>query len=52
VDAIGECLIAEAAEHRRVNNAEPLAGFGPEQLFRDVRHVDRDTIARIEAKFS
>ena len=44
MDAVGERLVAESAEHRRVDEAEPLAGLRPVELLRDVRHVDGDTV--------
>ena len=52
VYAIGERFVAEPTEHGRVNDTETLTGFGPEQLFRNVRHVDRDSITRVETEIS
>ena len=50
MDAVGERLVAEAAEYRRVDEAEPLAGFCPVELLRDVRHVDGDAVADRETE--
>ena len=50
MDAVGERLVAEAAEHRRVDEAEPLAGFCPVELLRDVRQVDGDAVADRETE--
>ena len=50
VDAVGERLVAEATEHRRVHDARALAGLGPVQLLGDVGHVDGDAIAGLEAE--
>ncbi len=48
VDAVAERLVAEPAEHRRVDDAEPLGGLRPIDLRRDRRHVERDAVAGFE----
>ena len=50
VDAVRQCLIRKAAEHRRVDDADALGRFGPVQLGRHVGHVERDAVAGLEAE--
>ena len=52
VDAIRQRLVAETAEHRRIDDAKTLAGLGPVHLLGDVRHVDRDAITRLQPKIA
>ena len=49
-DAIGQGLVAEPAEHRRVDDPCALGAFGPVDLRRDGRHVERDAVARLQAQ--
>ena len=50
VDAVGQRLVAEAAEHRRVDDAEPLGAFGPVNLSRNVGQVQRDAVTGLQAQ--
>ena len=52
VDAVRQSLVAEAAEHGRVDDADALAGFGPVHLLGNIRHVDRDAIAGLEPELT
>ena len=50
VDAVGERLGAEAAEDRRVDDAEALGRLRVVELLEDVRQVEGDAVALAEAE--
>ena len=50
VNAVGKRLVAEATEHRRVDDAEPLGAFGPVHLSRNVGQVQGDAVTGLQAQ--
>ena len=50
VDAGGQLLGGEAAEHHRMHRADARAGQHRHDRFGDHRHVDQDTVARLDAE--
>ena len=47
-DAVRQSLVAEPAEHRRVDDAQSFGRLGPVNLWHDARHVERDAVARLQ----
>ena len=50
VDAVRQCLVRKAAEHRRVDDANALGRFRPVKLGRNIGHVERDAVAGLETE--
>ncbi len=50
VDPVGQAVGREAAEHHRVDGADPRAGEHGEGGLGDHRHVDRDPVALLDAQ--
>ena len=50
VDSIGQRLRREAAEHDRMNRADPRAREHRHRRLRHQRHVDRDAVALLDAE--
>ncbi len=49
-NAVGQSFVREPAEHRRVDHAHALGGFGPVDLRHDARHVQGHAVARLQAQ--
>ena len=50
VNAVGQRLVAEAAEHRRVDHAQALGRLGPVELLGNVGQVQRNAVAGAHAQ--
>ena len=50
VDTVGQRLVTEASEHRRVDDAQPLGALCPVQLLRNIRQVECDAVASLQAE--
>ena len=49
-NTVGQCLVAKAAEYRRVDYAKALCRFGPVNLSHNAWHVKSDAVTCLQPK--